>query len=193
MQLRGQVLLQPLTHRGHAQRVAQLVALDANRTAQCRHLFTHFGGHAQAAGFTLFTRNLPRLQQLLLEIATTKLEKVDLRPRIDIDAEVTLSDLGGESFTMIQKLAPFGSGNPAPIFLTRKVAVGDCHTMGNNGEHLRLKLKQDGAVWAGVGFGLGSYQSEVSSSLDIVYNLEIDRWGGEETLRLHILDFAPEK
>ena len=139
----------------------------------------------------MLTRNLPRLQQALLEIAATELEEVDLRPRINIDAGVTLADLGGDSYQVIQKLAPFGKGNPVPTFLTRRVEVIECRTMGNNGEHLRLKLKQDGTVWAGVGFGLGSYLPEVSSALDIVYSLEIDRWGGEETLRLNILDFAP--
>ena len=54
-----------------------------------------------------------------------------------------------------------------------------------------MKLKQGGTVWDGVGFGMGNYLSAVSSSLDIVYNLEIDRWGGEERLRLNMLDFAP--
>jgi len=158
---------------------------------QCHRLFTHFGGHSQAAGFTLLTRNLPRLEQTLMQIATMQLEGVDLRPRLDIDAEVTLSDLGGDSFPTIQKLAPFGRGNPLPTFLSRYVEVIECRTMGSNGEHLRLKLKQDGTAWAGVGFGLGSYLPEISSTIDIVYNLEIDRWGGEETLRLNILDFAP--
>jgi hypothetical protein len=65
--------------------------------------------------------------------------------------------------------------------------------MGSNGEHLRLKLKQGGVVWDGVGFRLGGYLAEVSSHLGIVYNLEVDRWGGEERLRLNIIDFAPTK
>ena len=93
----------------------------------------------------------------------------------------------------IQKLAPFGRGNPLPTFLSRRVEVIEGRTMGSNGEHLRLKLKQDGTAWAGVGFGLGSYLPEISSTIDIVYNLEIDRWGGEETLRLNILDFTPAR
>ncbi|MBI4283779.1 MAG: single-stranded-DNA-specific exonuclease RecJ [Chloroflexi bacterium] len=158
--------------------------------AQCSNLFTHFGGHSQAAGFTLPTRNLPRLQQALLQLATTQLEGVDLRPRLDIDAEVRLSDLGGETFPLIQKLAPFGQGNPSPTFLSRRVEVVDCRPMGNGSEHLRLKLKQGGTVWDGVGFGLGDCLTEVSSPLDIVYNLEIDHWGGQARLRLNILDLA---
>ncbi|MFC1940174.1 single-stranded-DNA-specific exonuclease RecJ [Chloroflexota bacterium] len=158
---------------------------------QCSSLFTHFGGHAQAAGFTLLTRNLPRLQQALLQAATTQLEGVDLRPKLDIDAEVTLSELGGNTFPSIQKLAPFGRGNPVPTFLSRRLQVVDCHPMGNNGEHLRLKLRQGGTVWDAVGFRLGSYLTETSSPLDMVYSLEVDRWGGQERLRLNILDFAP--
>ena len=160
---------------------------------QCRRLLSQFGGHSQAAGFTLPTRNLARLQESLLQLATTQLAGVDLRPRLDIDAEVALPDLGGDTFQITQQLAPFGRGNPLPTFLSRRVEVIDCRTMGNGGEHLRLKLKQGGTRWDGVGFRLGNYLAEVVSPLDIVYNLEIDRWGGEERLRLNILDFAPAK
>jgi single-stranded-DNA-specific exonuclease len=158
---------------------------------QCRRLFTQFGGHAQAAGFTLPTKDLPRLEDALMELATAQLGGLDLHPRIDIDAEVGLSNLARDIFPQIQKLAPFGQGNPQPTFLSRRVEVLDYRSMGDNGEHLRLKVKQGGTVWNGVAFGLGNYLTEISPLLDIVYNLEVDRWGGEERLRLNVLDFAP--
>jgi len=160
---------------------------------QCSNLLTRFGGHSRAAGFILPTRNLPRLQGSLTQLAAVQLEGVELRPRLDIDAEVRLTDLGGDTFPVIQQLAPFGQGNPAPTFLSRGVEVVDCRTMGDGGEHLRLKVRQSGTVWDGVGFRLGDCLGEVSSTLDIVYNLEIDRWGGEERLRLNLLDFAPAR
>jgi len=160
---------------------------------QCRHLLSQFGGHSRAAGFTLLTKNLARLRQALLPLAANQLAGVDLRPHLDIDAEVTLPDLTGDTFPTIQQLAPFGQGNPLPTFLSRRVEVIDCRTMGTNGEHLRMKLKQGGTIWDGVGFGMGNFLSEASSPLDIVYNLEIDRWGGKERLRLNILDFAPSR
>jgi single-stranded-DNA-specific exonuclease len=160
---------------------------------KCGNLFTQFGGHAQAAGFVLPTRNLPRLHETLLEIANTELAGVDLRPKLDVDAEVLLTDLGGDTFMAMQQLAPFGQGNPVPTFLSRKVDVADLRTMGTNGEHLRLKVRQGGVFWDAVGFGLGSNLAEIASPLDIVYNLEIDHWGGAETLRLNIQDFAPNK
>jgi len=160
---------------------------------QCRHLLSQFGGHSQAAGFTLPTRNLARLQKSLMQSAANQLAGADLRPRLDIDAELALTNLGGDTFQVTQKLAPFGRGNPVPTFLSRQVDVIECRTMGNGGEHLKLKLRQGRTKWDGVGFGLGNYRAEVTSPLDIAYNLEIDRWGGEERLRLNILDFAPTK
>jgi single-stranded-DNA-specific exonuclease len=160
---------------------------------RCSRLLSHFGGHSQAAGFTLPTRNLLRLEQYLSQQAEEQLTGVDLHPQLDIDAEVTLPELSGDTFSAIQKLSPFGRGNPAPTFLSRRVEIVDCHTMGNGAQHLRLKLKQGGTVWDGVGFGLGCYLAEISPQLDIVYNLEIDRWQGREKLRLNILDFAPTR
>jgi single-stranded-DNA-specific exonuclease len=158
---------------------------------QCHRLLSQFGGHSQAAGFTLPTRNLARLKQYLSQLAMEQLAGADLRPQLDIDVEATLPELSGDTFYTIQQLAPFGRGNPAPTFLSRRTEVIDCYTMGNGREHLRLKLKQGSTVWDGVGFRLGNYLAEISPHLDIVYNLEIDRWGGKERLRLNILDFVP--
>jgi single-stranded-DNA-specific exonuclease len=158
---------------------------------ECRELFSHFGGHSQAAGFTLPTKNLPQLQEHLAKLAAEQLADADLRPQLDIDACVTLPDLSGDTFNTIQQLAPFGRGNPSPTFLSQRTEVIDCRTMGNGAEHLRLKLKQGGTVWDGVGFRLGGYLGEISPQMDIVYNLEIDRWGDKERLRLNIIDFAP--
>jgi len=157
---------------------------------QCRSLFTQFGGHSQAAGFTLPTENLSRLKEHLCQQAADQLAGIDLQPHLDIDARVTLPELSGDTFPTIQRLAPFGAGNPAPTFLSRGVEVLDCRLMGNNGGHLRLKLRQGGTTWDGVGFRLGDYLAEVASPLDIVYNLEIDQWRGADQLRLNILDFT---
>jgi single-stranded-DNA-specific exonuclease len=158
---------------------------------QCRHLLTEFGGHSQAAGFTLPTSSLSLLKEMLLKLAGEALTGVELKPRLDIDAEVSLSRIGGGAFREMQALAPFGQGNPLPTLLSRGLKVIDCVTMGNNGGHLRLKLAQGNKIWPAVAFGLGDCLGEVSSHLDIVYNLEIDWWGGKGQLRLNVLDFAP--
>jgi single-stranded-DNA-specific exonuclease len=158
---------------------------------ECRDLLSRFGGYPLAAGFTVPNENLDLLRQRLLEMTAAQFDGLDLRPHLLIDAEVPLSFFEGEVFNLIQRLAPFGAGNPVPTFLSRKVQLVDCHQVGSNGGHLRLKLRHGNTIWAGVGFDLGSSLNEVAPYLDIVYNLVVDRWGGQEMLQLNILDFAP--
>ena len=158
--------------------------------AGCRDLLSNFGGHTKAAGFTVPTANLPQLEKQLSTLAEARLAGLDLRPHIDIDAEVSLSDLTGETFKQIQRLAPFGSGNPLPAFVSRHVEIVDQRHIGSRNEHMGLKLKQEGIVWDAIGFRFGSRAQEITAFMDIAYNLDIDRWNGAERLRLKLLDFA---
>ena len=153
------------------------------------HLFSRFGGHSQAAGFTMPTSRLPELENGLVKIAAGQLEGVELMPNLNIDARINLHELAGDAFQSIQSLSPFGIGNPVPLFISQGVDLLEKRTMGNNGEHLRMKLKQADSVWDGVAFRLSSHREELSSRLDIVYNVEVDNWAGKNRLRLNILDF----
>jgi len=156
----------------------------------CRDLLSNFGGHTKAAGFSVPINNLPQLQKRLLNLAEVQLAGMDLRPHIDIDAEVPLSVFAGETFKEIQRLAPFGSGNPLPAFISRHVEIVDQRPIGSHGEHLGLKLKQGDLVWDAIGFRFGSRAQEITTYLDIAYNLDVDRWNGGQRLRLKLLDFA---
>jgi single-stranded-DNA-specific exonuclease len=135
------------------------------------------------------TTNLPELEQELAALAKDQLSGVELRPHLEIDALITLSELGGDTYQEIQLLAPFGNGNPVPKFMSKGVEVLERRTMGNAGAHLRLKLRQGGTVWDGVAFRLGNHTEELTPRIDVVYNLEADSWGGKQQLRLNILDF----
>ena len=108
-----------------------------------------------------------------------------------IDAELPLSTFSGETFNLMQKLGPFGRGNPQPTFLTRQVEVIECRNFGNQSEWLRLKLKQGNITWQAVDFKSRRTREEIPAYIDIVYNLEKSRWNGEEVLGLNLLDFAP--
>ena len=158
--------------------------------ADCQDLLSNFGGHAKAAGFNVPTKNLAQLQQRLSDSAQAQLAGLDLRPHIDIDAEVPLSVFSQEAFEEMQRLAPFGQGNPLPTFVSRQVELIDRRQIGSEGEHLKLKLKQNDIVWDAVGFRLGNFIREITPRLDIAYNLDMDRWNGVERLRLKLLDFA---
>lgn len=159
----------------------------------CSDLLSNFGGHTKAAGFSIPTTNLEQFQQRMLNLAKERLEGLDLKPHVDIDAEVSLSVFSGDTYQQIQQLAPFGSGNPEPIFLSRKVELLEQRLMGSQNEHVRLKVRQAGVTWDAVGFGLGACSGEMTQYLDIVYILELNRWNGTETLRLNLIDFEPSR
>ena len=158
---------------------------------ECHNLLTTFGGHPLAAGFTVTRQNLAQLEECITRLATDQLGQLDLRPEIVIDAELPLSTFTGETFNLIQKLSPFGRGNPQPTFLTRQVEVIECRNFGNQGEWLRLKLKQGNITWQAVDFESRRTREEIPSHVDIVYNLKKSRWNGEEVLSLNLRDFAP--
>jgi len=161
--------------------------------AECRGLLTTFGGHPLAAGFTVARQNLAQLEEQVIRLASDQLSHLDLHPELVIDAEISLSILAGDTFNLIQKLGPFGRGNPQPTFLTRQVEVIECRNFGNQGEWLRLKLKQGNITWQAVDFKSRRKREEIPSHIDIVYNLEKSRWNGEEVLGLNLRDFAPDQ
>jgi single-stranded-DNA-specific exonuclease len=181
--------LGPELCQGSCRSIAEFDIVSA--LAECRDLLTASGGHPLAAGFTVARQNLAQLEERLTRLAIDQLGRLDLRPELVIDAELPLSTFSGETFNLIQKLSPFGYGNPQPTFLTRQVEVIECRNFGNHGEWLRLKLKQGNVTWRAVDFESQRKREEIPSCIDIVYNLEKSRWNGEEVLSLNLLDFAP--
>ena len=158
---------------------------------ECQYLLLRSGGHPMAAGFSLLTENLVQLQERLFSIAADQLSGVELYPFLSIDVEMPLSAINGETFKLVERFAPFGNGNPLPCFLSPGVKVIECNPVGSESRHLKLKLRQGDIVWRGIGFNLGNLVADVTTEIDIVYNLTIDQWRGESTLALNILDFAP--
>ncbi len=155
---------------------------------ECRHLLTDYGGHAQAAGFSLPTKNLTNFKQHIKQFASRELAEFNLRPHIEIDMVVSLPELDSFTLQSIQNLAPFGANNPKPTFLSHGVEIMDCQTMGNNKEHLKMKLQQGGAIWDAVGFRLGDYFLKLESPVNVVYTVDSNLWAGTERYRLSIID-----
>ncbi|MGA8848383.1 MAG: single-stranded-DNA-specific exonuclease RecJ [Dehalococcoidia bacterium] len=176
-------------YQGSCRSIAEFDIMSA--LAKCQDLLTAFGGHPLAAGFTVARQNLAQLEERITRLATDQLGHLELCPELVIDAELPLSAFSGETFNFMQKLSPFGHGNPQPTFLTRQVEVIECRNFGNHGDWLRLKLKQGNVTWQAVDFESQKKRKEIPSHIDIVYNLEKSRWDGEEVLSLNLRDFAP--
>jgi single-stranded-DNA-specific exonuclease len=81
-------------------------------------LFHRFGGHAHAVGFSLPSARLTDLRARMAAYSAVHLDPTLLIPQVHYDAELTLPDLNSDLASWFERLAPFGIGNPEPIFLT---------------------------------------------------------------------------
>ena len=176
--------------RGSARSIAEF-DLMRDGLSHCRDLFTRHGGHSQAAGFQMSPDDLPKLKERLERLAAEALGDRDLRPSLEIDAEVSVKSLTGDAFRWLKELEPYGVGNPRPTFLSRNLRTLQARPMGAQGRHLRLKLKEGGAVWDARAFRQGERTVTEAQMLDVVYNIGTDWCGGSEVLGLNVLDFRP--
>jgi single-stranded-DNA-specific exonuclease len=160
------------------------VALD-----QCASLLKRHGGHAKAAGFTATNENLRLVRSKLSRIAAEELAGRELRPTLDIDAELPLNELTPEHFSLFQQLEPLGAGNPEPLLFSRNVEVRSKRVAGD--KHLKLTLKDGRFVWDAIGFYIGDRLNEVGPLLDVVYTPQLHSFRSEEELQLRVEDFRP--
>ena len=167
-----------------------------NGLRSCGHLFERFGGHHQAAGFTILNERLGALEEAMVAHASEHLAGFDLMPTLDIDAEWPLGDLRSQEIKWLNKLQPFGQGNPEVSLLSRNVQVVDAKPVGQEGRHLRLRLKSANVTWPAICFNYEGACPQPGSSFDVVYSLSADRYGSGEgggALQLTVQDIAPSR
>jgi len=157
-------------------------------------LLVDAGGHPMAAGFTVETAKLSLLQKKLEQLAEELLDKDKLTRSVRIDCELDLSFIDKKLYDVLQKLAPFGMGNPTPVFLSKNLVVEDMRLVGNDGLHLKLRVQKDGKYFDAIGFGLGDRADEVriGSKIDLVYTIEENEWNGNNRLQLKIKDLRKD-
>ena len=159
---------------------------------QAADLLLRFGGHRQAAGFTVRTADLYSLQRRLQSIAGERLDRPDPAPPVEADAEAEPGVvLEHRSFRFVQSLAPFGKDNPAPLFLGRGVRVADSRAVGRGGGHLKLRVGSGDGVWDAIAFGKGEMAGAVPERVDMLYRATIDDWGGIPRAQLTVVDLRP--
>lgn len=152
------------------------------------HLLEHFGGHALAAGATLVTANLPQLAQGLHQAAMEQMPPLGQGLPLELEAEVGLGELGSELMPVLERLAPFGPGNPEPVLACRGVEVGQASLVGDG--HLRLEVRQNGRRLKAIGFHLAPLKPAVGSRVDLACTPRISSYGGRH-LELVVEDLRP--
>lgn len=162
-------------------------ALDGHR-----NLMTSFGGHASAAGMTIPTQYLTKVRDALKEEADLQKLATAQKTTIQIAAEVTATDFNQQNFDNLQVLAPFGEGNPEPIFMINLRGVTQVKTM-TNGKHLRFIAQTDTDQLPVVAFGWGKQANALAghfSSLQIVGTMSQNSYRGNTTYQLMLQDMT---
>jgi single-stranded-DNA-specific exonuclease len=164
----------------------------------CAPLLSQFGGHRAAAGLTLPVENLAAFKaQFMREVAArVPAGQQPVRP-VDIDAWLDFAQLTGDFLIEMQRLEPYGPGNPAPVFASAglRAMPGSVRPVGQAG-HLKMRLMQpnnsSGLVLDAIGFGLGHYLPRLLDAPEALvsacYVLEMNEFRGQRSLQLRLLD-----
>ena len=169
--------------------------------ARCSRHLTRFGGHKHAAGVTLDTSSIAAFSQALEAEARSKLEAAQLSPRLRIDTGLSPAEIGMGLAEQLRRLAPFGAGNPEPVFICSELTAHEVRLLpdkkGAGPGHLKLKLGEargpgvaevDSPEFDAIGFSLGGTSLPVGARLDAAFQLSIDSWNGAQRLQLKLKD-----
>ena len=149
-------------------------------------LFIRFGGHAQAAGITMLQSNFDTFAAEFDTYLRSRIPAQAFIPTAYYEKEILFSELSMKDVEAFSMLAPFGEGNPQPVFLTKGVRLEDITRMGRDDSHLRAIAVQDNRRVSIVAFGHGRRAGEWSQGgiFDMLYTPGINIWQQTKKLQL---------
>jgi single-stranded-DNA-specific exonuclease len=157
---------------------------------RCAGHLLRFGGHKQAAGLTLDAARIRDFRLAVNDVADESLGPDDLMPRLRIDADLDFRTITGDVAAGIAALAPFGAGNPRPVFAARGVEIVDGPRMLKE-RHLKMALKQEGRIFRAVAWRAAErheYLTGHKAGLDVAFSLEQNQYNGETFVELTLAD-----
>lgn len=159
-----------------------------------RDLFLKFGGHSQAAGMTVAMDKIAAIQTALNTFISEELSPEDFKPEIIISGSIELSEINEKLVDEMNQLAPYGMGNPKPIFKIAHIP-SDVRQIGGNKNHLKFQFKEDTYTLDGIAFGLGKLYHAISpgAEVTIVGELNINEWNGNRKAQIMIQDMCIEE
>ena len=153
--------------------------------AACSHLLGRWGGHRAAAGLSIAPGNVDAFAEAFAEHSAAVLTLEDLRAVTPVDAVVRGSELTLELCEELERLAPFGLGNPNVTLLAVGAELSELAAIGE-GKHLRLAVTAAGARSGAVAFGRGGAldRYRMPGQYDVAFRLTANRWNGTVTPQL---------
>ena len=161
---------------------------------RCADSLIQFGGHKGAAGLSVKRENVARFREEFENAARDALGGESARPELLLDGVVDFSELEMPLVETLERMAPFGAGNPQPVFASSGVeVVGRPESVGK-GKHLKMRIRQRGHVVDSIGFGLGGFLDDeefLKGKLDVAYNAGVNRWRGSAKIQIQIKALRP--
>jgi len=156
-------------------------------------LFENLGGHPMAAGFTILREKITLLEENLLSAFESNFRDDLFVPSVGFDTEIPLKLVDWPLYEALEKLKPYGEGNPMPRFLTKHLGIAGIDFVGKEKNHTSLKLYDGDRYMKGIffsssdkfnGLGLGDY-------IDVVYSIKLNEFNGKRALDLFIEEITP--
>lgn len=148
-----------------------------------------FGGHEQAAGLTLPLEALPAFLEGLKVYCQNKLTKDLLVPKLEITTRLTSKDIGHHLMLELEQLAPYGMGNPKPIFRYDQLMVDHARMIGKEANHLKLVLNDENRLLEALQFNTPIRSlPKRGERIDLACQLETNTFNGVESIQMHLKD-----
>jgi len=154
--------------------------------SRCAHLLEKWGGHAQAAGLSL-RRDKYELFRCEFVGAIGDAQAGAVPPGPLGECRADLAEMDEDLLSWLERMEPWGPGNPAPVFWTDSVQIASFSRVGD-GKHLRLSVRQGERLVDGIGFGMGAEASRLSvgQAVRVAYQPEWNEFRGRRQVQLRI-------
>jgi single-stranded-DNA-specific exonuclease len=158
-------------------------------------LFSAFGGHTMAGGFSLPKENLEKFMEQVEAISKNHVDPSHFGGSIAIECEILPEEITFETVGKMQHLEPFGSENPEPKFLVKNVKILEIKGVGKNAEHLQIPIQIGDKSFRTIAFRFGQHLDKIDPKKlqDMIVNIETNVWNGNKRLQMRIVDIQPSK
>jgi single-stranded-DNA-specific exonuclease len=178
------------TGRGSARSVPGCDINAALREARVSQWLVSFGGHPGAAGLSIAPENIPAFRRALAQAVDADCGEAGRTapPGTRVDAYLRLDELGLELAQELERLAPFGQGNPAIHLACRNLTLAGQRTFGRNGEHREVTVQDEASVTRKLIWWRGAEHEPPPGPFDLVCTLKSTDYLGRSNLEIEWID-----
>ena len=151
----------------------------------------NFGGHVQAAGFTLEKDKKDEFIKSMQSQARESLGVKEIMPELKIDTVITLKDINLDLISQLNRVRPFGVKNSRPVFLIRGVYLQGMKRVGHERKHLLGQARIDTQQFKFIAFNMGDQHPKVPefTRVDMACHIDLSTFRGSNKIELHVIDF----